>query len=454
MNIDFRSTLVVMRKELRDFYRDRRTFLMTLLLSPILFPAIMLGMFKLMENRASTQLEKDMTIPVAGSEFAPNLLAHLASHGIAARRASVAEVEQAVRSQEDDVGLVIDPGFGKDWHAGVPAKVELVTDTTRRNADVPVKRVEATLQQYSQTLGALRMLARGINPMVGVPVGVGTRDLATPEAKRGIMLSAMLPILLLISAFLGGIHLAMDTTAGERERQSLEPLLATPAARGAIVSGKMLASVVIGLASLLLILLALKGSASLATGMGRMLDVSMPAIAKLLFILLPLVVIGTGADHLRGGRRQEHEGSAEPRDVADDAADDPDLRADGLAAEGHRPVAVRGAVPVAEPAGAEGHPRRVAGCAAVGGLPGLRAGPGRGAVAGGGVALPAGEAGDLRLIERLDRRAMPVDPADAAKKKPGDRRAFSLRDAAPVTAGTKWCGGWWWLPPPAGSASA
>ena len=271
MNIDFRSTLVVMRKELRDFYRDRRTFLMTLLLSPLLFPAIMLGMFKLMENRASTQLEKDMTIPVAGSEFAPNLLAHLASHGISARKATEAQVEQAVRSQQDDVGLVIDPDFAKDWHAGVPAKVEVVTDSTRRNADVPVKRVEGTLQQYTQTLGALRLLARGINPVVSAPVGVGTRDLATPEAKRGMVLSAMLPILLLISAFLGGIHLAMDTTAGERERQSLEPLLATPAARGAIVSGKMLASVVIGIASLLLILLALKGSASMASGMGRML---------------------------------------------------------------------------------------------------------------------------------------------------------------------------------------
>ena len=90
MNFHTRSMMVVMRKELRDFYRDRRTFLMTLLLTPLLFPAIMLGMFKLMENRASTQLDKDMTIPVAGSEFAPNLLAHLASHGIAARKASVA----------------------------------------------------------------------------------------------------------------------------------------------------------------------------------------------------------------------------------------------------------------------------------------------------------------------------------------------------------------------------
>jgi sodium transport system permease protein len=78
------------------------------------------------------------------------------------------------------------------------------------------------------------MLARGIDPMVAVPVGVGTRDLATPEAKRSsFMLSVLLPMILTIFAFIGGAHLAMDTTAGERERQSLEPLLATPAARGA-----------------------------------------------------------------------------------------------------------------------------------------------------------------------------------------------------------------------------
>ena len=294
MSLDIRTMLVVMRKELRDFYRDRRTFLMTLLLSPILFPAMMIGMFKLAENRASTQLEKAMTIPVAGGEHAPTLLAHLASHGITARKVSEAQVEQAIRSQDDDVGLVIDAEFGKHWREGTPAKVELVTDSTRRNADVPKRRVEATVEQYSRTVGALRLMARGVNPAVGVPVGVGTRDLATPEARRGMVLSMMLPILLLISAFLGGMHLSMDTTAGERERQSLEPLLATPAARGAIVSGKMLAAAAIGFASLLLILLALKGSAMLATGMGRMLDVSLPAIAKLLFILLPLLLIGTG----------------------------------------------------------------------------------------------------------------------------------------------------------------
>ncbi|AXA85021.1 sodium ABC transporter permease [Lysobacter oculi] len=294
MNTGIRTMMVVMRKELRDFFRDRRTMLMTLLLTPLLYPAMLLGMGKLAESRATTQLEAPMTIPVAGAAQAPTLVSLLASQGIRIRHASEQEVEAAVRNQKDDVGLIIDPGFGKAWQAGKPAKVEIVTDSTRRNADVPAKRVQASLEKYSQALGALRMLSRGINPAVGMPVGVGTRDMATPEAKRGMLMSVMLPILLLISAFLGGIHLAMDTTAGERERQSLEPLLATPASRGALVSGKMLAATVIGVITLLLILLAFKASAQLSSGLARSMDVSLPAISKLLLILLPLVVIGTG----------------------------------------------------------------------------------------------------------------------------------------------------------------
>ena len=141
-------------------------------------------------------------------------------------------------------------------------------------------------------LGALRLVARGIDPGVVRPVGVGTRDLASDAAKQSMVLAVFLPYLLLLSGFLGGIYLIVDATAGERERQSLEPLLATPAARGAIVSGKMAAGCVIGITSLLLTLLALKGS-SMMGDTARMLDVRWLAIGKLLLILLPMVVIGT-----------------------------------------------------------------------------------------------------------------------------------------------------------------
>lgn len=293
MNIDIRTMLTVMRKELRDFQRDRKTFLMTMLLAPLMYPVLFLGIGKLAENRVSTELEKTLTIPVSGGEHAPTLLAHLASQGITVRKASPAEVEASVRSQADDVGLVIDPAFGSDWRAGKPAKVDVVTDSTRRNADVPARRVQAAVQGYSQSVGALRLLARGVNPAVGAAVAMGTRDMATPEAKRGLLLTSILPMILAIFAFIGGAHLAMDTTAGERERQSLEPLLATPASRGAIVSGKMLSAAVIGITVIVLILLSFKLSAALVPGMGRMLDVSVSAILQLLVVLLPLALIGT-----------------------------------------------------------------------------------------------------------------------------------------------------------------
>jgi sodium transport system permease protein len=107
------------------------------------------------------------------------------------------------------------------------------------------------------------------------------------------MLAAIMPYLLILMSFIGGAYLIMDATAGERERQSLEPLLATPASRGAIVSGKIAAACAMGLLSLLLTLVAFKISAQMSTGVGRMLDVSFASIGRILLILLPMVFIGT-----------------------------------------------------------------------------------------------------------------------------------------------------------------
>src|SRR5690606_28335132 len=101
------------------------------------------------------------------------------------------------------------------------------------------------------------------------------------------------PYLLILSAFLGGAYLVVDVTAGERERESLEPLLATPASRSAIMSGKIVAACAFGMLSLLLILLAFKISFQFAGGVMAQVDVSWPVMAQLLLVLLVMVLIGT-----------------------------------------------------------------------------------------------------------------------------------------------------------------
>jgi sodium transport system permease protein len=288
----FRTVYTVMRKELRDLARDRRTLALALLLGPLLYPALILGMGALAESRVRTQIDKPLQIAVVGRARAPNLMAFLAAQGLNAVDPP-ADLTAAIRNQDIDLALRIGDDYAQAWHEGRPALVEIVKDSTRRDADIPSTRVEAALRGYSQQVGALRLLARGIDAQVARPLDIATQDLATAEAKRGALLSILLPVLLTITSFIGGAYLILDATAGERERQSLEPLLATPASRGAIVSGKIAAACVVGLMSLLLTLLAFKLSAQFASGIGRQLNVGFVAMLQMLFVLLPMLFIGT-----------------------------------------------------------------------------------------------------------------------------------------------------------------
>lgn len=284
------AVYVVMMKELVDLARDRRTVLISLLMGPFLIVGLIMGMGTLMQKKMVTQMEKTLALPVIGAEHAPNLVAWLSEHNIEVKLAPDAP-ETAIAQQDEDVILRIPPSYGEDWRASRPALVEILHDSTRDDSKIPVARVTSVLQGYSQQIGALRLLSRGVNPAVGMPVLVTPVDLATPMSRIGQAL-AMLPYLLIMSAFVGGAYLVIDVTAGERERQSLEPLLATPASRQAIMSGKILAACVFGLFSLVLMLLAFKLAFWLMPG-GLKVDVSLLAMGKLLLILMPTLLFGS-----------------------------------------------------------------------------------------------------------------------------------------------------------------
>lgn len=288
----FAAVFTVLRKELLDISRDRRTLLLSLLLAPLLYPILILGMGALAESRVKTQIEKPLDIPTLNAQAAPNLIAFLKAQGLNAV-AAPDDLTAAIRSQDIDVALRISDDYAESWREGRPALVEVMRDTTRRDADIPSTRLQASLTAYAQQVGALRLLARGIDAQVARPVDIGMQDLATAEAKRGFFMSLLLPVLLIITSFLGGAYLILDATAGERERQSLEPLLATPAPRSAVVSGKIAAACVIGMISLVLTLLAFKLSATFATGAGRQLNVGFVPMVQMLFVLMPMLFIGT-----------------------------------------------------------------------------------------------------------------------------------------------------------------
>jgi sodium transport system permease protein len=230
---------------------------------------------------------------VIGAEHAPNLVAWLGTRDVRVV-AAPDDADGAVRRQEHDVVLRIDARFAEDWRAGRPAGLELVFDSSRPlQSGATVARLRSLLSAYDRQVGTLRLVARGIHPAVAQPLQVGERDVATPGTRFDLA-QQMLPYLLLLLAFVGGMQLAIDATAGERERQSLEPLLATPASREAIIGGKILATAAFAMLSVLVTLLMYRAAFAVlpADRLDTSLAVPIDALARLLLVVLPVVLLG------------------------------------------------------------------------------------------------------------------------------------------------------------------
>src|SRR5690606_19044740 len=194
---------IVCTKELRELARDRRTLLLLLVMGPLLVPALMIGVLTLAQKRAQSQIEKPLEIVVVGADREPELVKWLAGEGIT-RKSIPGDPDAAIRDQDEDAYLRVGDDFAAQWTSGTPALVEIVYDSTRQDSSIPVQRIETALQRYGQQVGALRLLARGINPAVAAPLVPARKDLSTPEARNKGFAMAFLPYLLILSAFLGG----------------------------------------------------------------------------------------------------------------------------------------------------------------------------------------------------------------------------------------------------------
>lgn len=286
-----RAFLTVFLKEVKENLRDRRTLISAFLTGPLLGPVIFVMLINVTLNRELDKAEKPLPVPVIGAEYAPNLLDALRAGGVVPG-AAVADPAQAVRKQDADVVLRIASNYGKAWRKGEPVQVELFYDSSQRDANTSVERVTRLVESYARQQGAMRLVARGMSPSAAWPLQVARRDQATPQS-RAVLMFAMLPYFFVITIFMGGMYLAIDLTAGERERQSLEPLFANPVPRWKILCGKLAAIGVFSTTSLLISLLAFAvvGQFIPAEKIGMELDLGVRFAAYVLLLMLPLVLL-------------------------------------------------------------------------------------------------------------------------------------------------------------------
>lgn len=238
-----RAILIVFLKEFRENLRERRTLFSALILGPLLGPLLFAAGLALQLERGIAQGDKAVPLAVAQAARAPNLLNFLRQYNIAVTPVDCddAAARAAVQAHRYAQVLIVPADFGARLAAGEPAPLQLYADASDVTAGRDSARVRAVLGQYGNTLARLRLAARGIDPLVTTPLAVQDIDVSTP-ATRSVLALGTLSYLVLLTMLMGGMYLAIDATAGERERGTLEPLLTVPVPRERLIYGKILAT--------------------------------------------------------------------------------------------------------------------------------------------------------------------------------------------------------------------
>jgi len=232
------ALLVVYLKELRDSLRDRRTALMVFIASILTGPVTLILVAQYvtgLEEKASI-----LKVRIAGQQHAPALVNFLQRSDVLIETAP-ADYENLIREGRLDAVIVVPKEFDQRFLTGEAARVEIVYDDSRAESSPATRQAERLLRAFNRETGMLRLVSRGVSPEIIEPVKVQHVNTATPRQK-GAFLLFLIPMFAILSPLLGGMAVAIDSTAGERERGSLEPLLANPVPLWQVVVGKWLAA--------------------------------------------------------------------------------------------------------------------------------------------------------------------------------------------------------------------
>ena len=234
----------VCRKELSDHLRDRRTAMMIFFLSIALGPLLLIGLTQFISSVEKKAEAREVF--VSGKENSPEIVNFFARQDVTIKEPK-ADFRALIEDGKHDPVLVIPKQFDEKFHTGT-AEVELVFDDTRQDAgNASIGVLRRLMRGFNAEVATQRLILRGVSPQLTRAVDVQDVNLGT-AAQRAAALLFIIPWITLLGCVSGVTAIAIDVTAGERERGSLEPLLMNPVSRAGLVTGKWLAVAVYGLA--------------------------------------------------------------------------------------------------------------------------------------------------------------------------------------------------------------
>ena len=271
-------------KELKEAFRDKRALmyaLMMALMAPVMIYAVTNSMIKDLTDTPA------LYVNIQGGEVAPKLMMQLEKENIL----PLTQVPQEEKRlwQERNIELIIPDSFADDMLAGRVIDIILRADFQDKSLMSPLRRIKEVIRSYSVTIGSQRLLVRGIDIRLVQPVKLLEQDMAQPSSGP-IFITMILGMYLMMAAFVSGLSVAIDSSAGERERDVLEMLLCQPVDTLKIVLAKLASASLIAAIGVILTLVL----TSFAIGfvdlslIGASFNLDVFSVAALLLLLLPL----------------------------------------------------------------------------------------------------------------------------------------------------------------------
>lgn len=244
----------VVSRHVRELIRERRTIMFLLLLPLVTVFIFSIARDELVEDLGARGDDHPIPLAVAGREEAPRLIAFLERAGF---EVVDADPEDVVRDGAFDVGLRIPARFDDAVQAGQRPRLRIVTTRTTFGSRLGESLLSSAIDRYAQRILRARLEDTGLPPSLATPVRIEPVDVSTPQERSGSFLGEVLPFIIMaqVVGMMSGV--ATDVTVGEKERRTVEALLATPLTRREVVTGKLIVVTLMGLVA---------GSLTLAAG--------------------------------------------------------------------------------------------------------------------------------------------------------------------------------------------
>ena len=296
---------IVFRKEFRELLRDRRS-LFWLFAPPIILPGIAICAGLFIGTQAVRIASEGFPITIENGDQAPELVSMFEEE-------EAVEVLDEVNSSKEAVMIVsISPNFEQELNETGTGNIRLITRDNSIISFIGKGAIRSVIDRYSENLLDERLESMGVDRNWLTPINVGERRISTTESVTGvedeeeegggIIATIFLPLAVTSWLLGGGMGLVLDSTVGEKERQTIENLLVTPASRVGIVMGKMTVIFIASMAvmslwlieGLLLNALSVAGPELLAQeslSAGETLDIFLSSGSGIIGLILALVVM-------------------------------------------------------------------------------------------------------------------------------------------------------------------